>query len=237
MAERDERARRSGVVPLLSGGLDSLALLLWLQRAGLEVYPISINYGQRHSRELDHAAAIAKWYGVEHRTVDLSGLSEVLAGSSQTSPGIEVPEGHYEDQSMRVTVVPNRNMLLISIAAGYAISKGLDQIAFAAHSGDHAVYPDCRPEFREEMGRALAKCHYWPVYIAAPFLSWTKAEIVRYAYEFKAPLSLSWSCYKGGDLHCGKCGTCVERREAFELAKVPDPTRYEGAKWSAALGV
>ena len=138
-----------------SGGMDSTVLLYQLLQAGDEVKALSINYGQRHSRELEAASALCAELGVEHRVADLSGLSELLAGSALTSSEIEVPEGHYAEDNMKATVVPNRNMILLSVAAGWAISSKYNRIAYAAHSEDHAIYPDCRNEFAEALDGAI----------------------------------------------------------------------------------
>lgn len=128
---------------------------------------------------------------------------------------------------MKLTVVPNRNMILLALAGAWAVSTKSEAIAYAAHAGDHAIYPDCRPEFAEAMQGALLLCDWHPVRIARPFLAMSKADLVKLGAELGVPFALTWSCYKGGDKHCGKCGTCVERREAFELAGVPDPTKYQ----------
>lgn len=215
------------LIVLFSGGLDSTTLLVWGQNQGHDVSALSVNYGQRHVRELTAAYLIANYMGLPLRYVDAHALVPFLAGSSQTSEDIPVPEGHYADPSMRLTVVPNRNMLLLAIAAAHAISEGADGLAYAAHAGDHPVYPDCRPAFIEAMQRALGLCHYTSVQLFTPFATWTKADIVRYGVQHGVPYHLTWSCYKGGDEHCGKCGTCYERREAFALAGFPDPTQYE----------
>jgi 7-cyano-7-deazaguanine synthase len=129
---------------------------------------------------------------------------------------------------MKLTVVPNRNMLLLSIATAWAISEKADAIYYAAHLGDHAIYPDCRKVFVDKMREAIALADWHSVELFAPFEEQTKADIVRHGVNVSAPMELSWSCYKGGAKHCGKCGTCVERREAFQLAEVQDPTEYEG---------
>ena len=209
-----------------SGGMDSTVLLYQLLQAGDEVKALSINYGQRHSRELEAARALCAELGVEHRVADLFGLSDLLAGSALTSSDIEVPEGHYAEDNMKATVVPNRNMILLSIAAGWAISSKYDRIAYAAHSGDHAIYPDCRNEFAEALDGAIRLADWHEVSLYRPFVDMTKADIVSLGAKLGVPFEKTWSCYKGQDLHCGRCGTCVERREAFYLAGVEDPTTY-----------
>lgn len=214
------------VILAFSGGLDSTVLLWRLTSLGHPVKCLSVNYGQRHSRELQAAAEIAKLAEVEHRILDLLGIRSILGGSALTDPGIPVPEGHYQEESMRATVVPNRNMLLLSLCASWAISTGADMVAYAAHVGDHAIYPDCRPRFIRGMEDLFRNIDYKPIILTTPFQSFSKADIVSIGARLQAPLHLTWSCYKGGEVHCGRCGSCNERREAFELARVPDPTIY-----------
>lgn len=216
------------VVCLLSGGMDS-TVLLYLLRERYEVLALSVSYGQRHKRELLAAQAVVQAAGVQHRVVDLSALSVVLAGSSQTSADIAVPHGHYADSNMSVTVVPNRNMILLAVAAAQAISSQTASVAYAAHAGDHEIYPDCRPEFAIAMGHCLAQCHYTPVNLWRPFICMTKADIVKVGARVGAPFHLTYSCYEGGEQHCGLCGTCYERRTAFLEAGVADPTEYAHA--------
>ena len=213
-------------VILYSGGLDSTVLLFHLLEAGHELKALSIDYEQRHRRELAAASAICEARGVPHARADLSAIQPLLAGSSLTSPEIEVAEGHYTEESMRSTVVPNRNMIFLALATGHALSIGAGQVAYAAHSGDHAIYPDCRNEFADAMAVAIALADWKTVELSRPFVEWTKAEIVRRGHELNVPFAQTWSCYKGGELHCGRCGTCIERREAFDLAGVEDPTPY-----------
>lgn len=162
-----------------------------------------------------------------HQFIDLSALRAVLKGSSQTDENFEVPEGHYTEETMKVTVVPNRNMILLAVAGAWAISLKAEYVAYAAHVGDHAIYPDCRKEFADRIAEVLETADWHSVKLMRPFLNRTKADIAALGHELKVPYELTWSCYKGGEKHCGKCGTCVERKEAFALANVPDPTEYE----------
>jgi len=228
-----------GIVVILSGGLDSTVLLAKevAERGAEKVKALSFNYGQRHSLELVHAKAIVSWYNVLHRVANITPF-DLFQGSSQTSTNVDVPEGHYEEPSMKLTVVPNRNMVMLSIAAAYAISRGLHEIAYAAHAGDHAVYPDCRPQFVDWLNGTLEHALYKEqrVRIIAPFIqpsfqggygSFTKTDIVKLGAKLGVPFDLTYSCYNGREKHCGKCGTCNERREAFTLAGVEDPTEYE----------
>lgn len=215
-------------IVLLSGGLDSTVLATKLVQEGNEVLALSVDYGQRHKKEINHAVRVANYLKIEHRVADLSALSYFLSGSSQTSSDIAVPDGHYAEESMKLTVVPNRNMLLLSVATAWAISAKADTISYAAHNGDHAIYPDCRKEFIDKLAEAIAIADWHSVKLFAPFAEISKADIAKLGQEIKAPMELSWSCYKGQEFHCGTCGTCVERKEAFVLAEVQDPTDYEG---------
>lgn len=224
------------IVVLLSGGLDSTTLIAHYHALDEPLLPLGIHYGQRHARELTAADAVCAHYGLDYQTVDLSILSTLLAGSALTDADVAVPHGHYAAPSMAQTVVPNRNAILLSVAAGYAASQGARAVATAVHAGDHAIYPDCRPEFIAALSHATEIATDTvgpaglPVQIVAPFVAWTKAEIVRYGAVFAAPYALTWSCYEGGAVHCGQCGTCVERREAFALAGITDPTTYASAE-------
>lgn len=214
-----------------SGGMDSTVLLAHLKNQGHEVYCISVDYGQRHVKELIASQLIAQHYNVRHEILELGAeLMPILrgCGSSQIEgENVKVPEGHYAEESMKATVVPNRNMVLLSLATMWAVSLKADNVAYAAHAGDHAIYPDCRDEFAEAMAAAISLCDWHVVHLERPFIKMTKAEIAKLGAELNAPLHLAWSCYKGNEKHCGKCGTCNERRESFELAGVKDPTEYE----------
>lgn len=217
-------------VLIYSGGLDSTVLLYHLKyRLGHEVKCLSVNYGQRHRKEIEAGQRITFDLGVEHRVADLSGLRWMFAGSSQTSDDISVPDGHYAEESMKQTVVPNRNMMMLALAGSWAVSMKADHVAYGAHSGDHAIYPDCRPEFAEAVEDCLRLCDWHPVKLIRPFLYPTpmsKTDIVRLGAELGVPMGRTWSCYKGGEVHCGTCGTCNERKEAFRDAGVQDPTEY-----------
>lgn len=216
-------------VLIFSGGLDSTVLLYDLLARDDTVKALSVDYGQRHVRELESAKETAVRLRIEHRVADLRAISPLLAGSSLTSANVSVPDGHYAEETMKVTVVPNRNMIMLAVAAGWAISMKFDQVAFGAHSGDHAIYPDCRAEFANAMDKALGLADWNPVRLVRPFVTLTKADIVKRGAELKVPFAKTWSCYKGSDRHCGQCGTCIERREAFYLADVDDPTPYDNS--------
>jgi len=218
---------KQSVVVLLSGGLDSSTLLASLQQDGWNVIALSILYGQRHKKEIQASEAIAHYYQVEHQVVDISTVQTLFAGSALTSDDIAVPHGHYTDSSMKSTVVPNRNMVFLSLAGALAVSRKAQAIAYAAHAGDHTIYPDCRMSFITKMREAFALCDWEPVSLLTPFASCTKADIVSQGMRLKVPYDLTWSCYEGGTHHCGQCGTCVERIEAFQLSQAIDPTTYQ----------
>ena len=184
-----------------SGGMDSTVLLYRLVDEGDEVKALSIDYGQRHRKEIDYARTLAEGLGVEHRVADLRSLTELLGGSALTSPDIEVPEGHYAEENMKATVVPNRNMILLSVSAGWAISSKFDRVAYAAHAGDHAIYPDCRTEFADALDSAIRLADWREVSLHRPFVALTKADLVQLGAELKVPFEKTWSCYQGQELH------------------------------------
>lgn len=215
------------VVAIHSGGMDSTVLLYHLRAEGYDVAALSVDYGQRHRRELESAKTICALLGVQHEVVDLTGVTRLLGGSALTDASVEVPEGHYKQETMKATVVPNRNMLMLSAAICWAVSLKARFVAYGAHGGDHAIYPDCRPEFAEAMDRAARLADWNTVGVISPFIRMTKADIARRGAELVVPFELTWSCYKGGERHCGRCGTCVERAEAFAEAGVADPTFYD----------
>lgn len=214
------------VLVVLSGGLDSTVLLYHSRALGARVEAVSFDYGQKHSKELLYAKATCKLLEVPHHIIDVSFMRSVFAASSQTDPSIEVPHGHYEDITMQKTVVPNRNMVMLSLATALAIRLECRKLAYGAHGGDHAIYHDCRPEFIHPMMAAIAACDANAPRLVAPFIILDKAQIVHLGERLAVLFQNTWSCYEGGDVHCGKCGTCVERREAFTLARVKDPTVY-----------
>lgn len=213
-------------VVVFSGGLDSTAVAAHYAFDHTLVL-VTVDYGQRHRREISAARAIAAHYGAEHLVVDATAIGALLGGSALTDD-IDVPEGHYEAESMRATVVPNRNAILANIAVGVAVARRAEVVALGVHAGDHAIYPDCTPEFIEALARLVetATAGMHTPQIHAPFVQRTKAWIVGFAARVDAPLALTWSCYQGGEEHCGRCGTCTERAAAFVEAGVPDPTAY-----------
>ena len=215
------------IVVVLSGGMDSAVLLYHLLDAGHAVKTLSINYGQRHVRELDSAAALSERVGVEHRIADLSSINPLLGSNSLSSDQADIPEGHYEEESMKLTVVPNRNMIMLSVAVGWALALKYDAVAYGAHSGDHAIYPDCREEFAEALDQAVQLCDWHGMKLMRPFVKMDKGDIARRGQELNVPFELTWTCYKGEQVHCGKCGACQERREAFATNKMTDPVAFQ----------
>ncbi|WP_027833880.1 7-cyano-7-deazaguanine synthase QueC [Maritalea myrionectae] len=212
---------------ICSGGLDSVSLAHIIADQHELTRLVSFDYGQRHRKELDFAAAAAKRLNVPHHLMDMRGIGAALSGSALTDD-IDVPDGHYAEDTMRVTVVPNRNAIMLTIGFGIAAANGDEAVATAVHGGDHFIYPDCRPEFTrafDKMQKA-ALDGYANVQLYTPFVERSKADIVKEGAAHSTPFAETWSCYKGGEAHCGRCGTCVERREAFHLAGVADPTLY-----------
>ncbi len=214
-------------VVLFSGGLDSTVLACHLLHENSELTLLSIDYGQRHYKELSSAQEIAGLLKLPHKILKLPVLSSLLGGNALTDHSVTLPEGHYAEETMKATVVPNRNMILLSLAAGHAISLHYDTVAYAAHAGDHTIYPDCRPAFADAMEEVLKLADWHSISLLRPFVNWSKADLVKRGNEIGVPFEKTWSCYAGGEKHCGKCGTCVERKEAFELVGLSDPTSYD----------
>lgn len=205
---------------VFSGGMDSTTLLYKLYRGGDRILCLSFDYGQRHKKELDCACKICKLLKVPHRVVNIKNLKSLMAGSALTSK-IAVPRGHYEDKNMKATVVPNRNMIFLTLAIAQAVSLKYDRVAIAVHAGDHAIYPDCRPEFIRKMGAVSGIANYRAVKIYTPFLKMTKRQIARLGQKLGVDYSKTWTCYAGRARPCGECGACIERAEA--LGVIADP--------------
>ena len=215
------------VVVLCSGGMDSVTALFWARQNHAVVAALSFDYGAKHNhREIPFAAAQARLAGVRHTVIPL-GFIGVHFQSDLLKSGGEIPEGHYAAENMKSTVVPFRNGIMLAVAGGLAESAGAQGLVIAAHSGDHAIYPDCREDFMRAMGDALRLGSYAGIQLLRPFIAMDKAQIVAEGTRLGVDFAQTWSCYKGGAVHCGKCGTCVERREAFLHAGVNDPTVYE----------
>jgi len=213
-------------VVILSGGMDSTTLLYDVVNKNYDVYALSFNYNQRHKKELLMAQATCKKLDIPHKILNLDILNEV-APSSLTRDEIEVPEGHYADDNMKLTVVPNRNMVMLGIATSYAISIKAEVLFYGAHGGDHTIYFDCRPEFIEALNTAIGLADWHKVKLAAPYSSCDKGDIAIIGKELNVDYSLTWTCYKGNEKACGKCGACQERLEAMEKAGIKDPIEYE----------
>jgi 7-cyano-7-deazaguanine synthase len=217
---------KTKVVVLVSGGMDSVAALYEANQRYSVVGAVSFDYGSKHNhKEIPFAAWHSRKLGIPHRTIRLGFVDELFKSDLLQSGG-SIPDGHYQELTMKQTVVPFRNGIMLSIAGGYAESIEANGLVIAAHSGDHAIYPDCREDFMKSMADAIRLGTYAAVEILRPFIHNTKTELARRGHELGVDFAQTWSCYKGGDIHCGTCGTCVERREAFMLAELPDPTVY-----------
>ncbi len=207
--------------------MDSVTALYHARTEHDVVATLSFHYGSKHNdRELFFAAWHAGHNAVPHFTVPLDFVGQYFSSDLLKSGGA-IPKGHYEEETMRQTVVPFRNGIMLAIAAGFAESCGATGLIIAAHAGDHAIYPDCREEFMSAMSAAIHAGTYAEVEVLRPFIAMTKADIAQRGRELGVDFSRTWSCYEGRDEHCGECGTCVERREAFLLAGMPDPTVYQ----------
>lgn len=214
-------------VLILSGGMDSATLLYKLLHDNIRPICVSFNYGQRHKKELICASELAKLNGLEWELINLEGLGPILKGSSQTDLSVPVPTGRYDAENMKLTVVPNRNMIMLSVAMGLAIANGIETVHYGAHAGDHTIYPDCRPKFVEALNKAAALCDWKKVQVIAPYLGRSKSDICKDGVALGVPYDLTWTCYAGTEKPCGKCGSCSERLEAFALADAKDPLVYE----------
>lgn len=215
--------RMKDCIIIVSGGMDSVTLMHdYRDRIALAV---TFDY---HSRHAEHEIACARWQcqqlGIRHLVLELGFMEQYFRSSLLKNGFEEIPEGHYAEENMKSTVVPFRNGIMLSIVAGLAESEGLQYLLMANHSGDHFVYPDCRPEFVDAMNHAIQAGTTNGVQLLAPYTSWSKRDIALRGQELGIDYSHTYSCYKGGDIHCGKCGTCVERKEALEGF---DPTQYE----------
>lgn len=206
--------------------MDSVTSLYDAYETQHVVATVSFHYGSKHNdREIPFAQWHASKLDVPHLQIPLEFIASSFA-SDLLKSGKEIPKGHYEEASMKKTVVPFRNGIMLSVAAGYAESIGADGLVIAAHAGDHAIYPDCRETFLRAIAEAMRSGTYAEVSLLRPFVAMTKADIARLGFDLGVNYSKTWSCYVGGETHCGECGTCVERREAFLLAGIPDPTDY-----------
>jgi len=214
------------VCVLLSGGMDSVTALHHAAQEHEVISALSFDYGSKHNAsEIPCARWHAAQLGVPHTVITLPFINEHFASDLLQSGG-DIPDGHYAEENMKRTVVPFRNGILLSIAAGFAESRGAAALVIAAHSGDHAIYPDCREPFMQAIAEAIRSGTYEQLHVLRPFIHTDKTGIARRGNTLGVDFSKTWSCYKGGAIQCGTCGTCVERREAFLLAGMPDPTTY-----------
>ena len=212
-------------VIIYSGGLDSTTLLYEeRERVALAV---TFDYGSNHAaREIACARYHCSHLGIEHLVIELGFMSHYF-NSSLLSGAEAIPNGNYDEENMKSTVVPFRNGIMLSIACGLAESRGLKRVLIANHGGDHAIYPDCRQDFINAMSTAMQQGTYEGVTVFAPYTNLSKSDIARHGKELGVDYAMTYSCYRGGDKHCGKCGTCRERRQALRDAGIPDPTPYE----------
>lgn len=215
------------VIVSFSGGMDSTTLLSKAVASKKEVRAVGFCYGSKHNKyENEAAKKVAEHYGIHFRLIDLTSIMENFASALMKS-GPQIPEGHYEEKSMSLTVVPGRNLIFISILSGIAWSEGAQEVLLGIHSGDHLVYPDCRPKFFEAANWAVQYGTDERVSLRAPYLHMNKTSIIAEGMKLKTPYSLTRTCYKDQEIACGKCGSCNERREAFQNNNIIDPIRYE----------
>ena len=212
-------------VLILSGGMDSTTLLYDYQdRIALAV---TFDYGSKHNaREIPFARLHCQRLGIEHLVIPLAFMQQYFT-SSLLQGGDDIPEGHYAEENMKSTVVPFRNGIMLSVAVGLAESRGLKHVMMANHSGDHTIYPDCRPAFVDAFDAAAKAGTFEGISLLSPYTNLSKADIARRGKALGIDYSETWSCYKGGEKHCGRCGTCIERHEAMVEAGIDDPTSYE----------
>ncbi len=230
-------------VLIFSGGMDSATLLYYLLNREEIVQPLTFEYGSKHNYMENLAVAHVLRMATEEWGdlvlpgiyVSLSFLGE-LFNSSLLKGGDKIPHGHYASENMKSTVVPNRNMITLSVAIGLAESRKMDAVVFGAHSGDHAIYPDCRAEFVQSLNATSQLATFNKIKVEAPFIGMSKANIASLGYNLRVPYELTYSCYEGGETHCGACATCVERREAFYKAGVKDPTQYK-VSWEETVKI
>lgn len=216
----------SRAVVIYSGGMDSYTVLHRALREGYEVHALSFHYGQRHARELDVAREVCESLGVAHQVVDIRAIHGLIGASALTDATQQMPRADYAEDNMKATVVPNRNMILLSLAIGHAVNLEAELCYYGAHGGDHAIYPDCRPEFVARMNDVAAIANYTPVEIRAPYLHASKSDILAEGLRMGLDYAHTWTCYLGEALACGECGSCRERLQAFASQGLVDPLPY-----------
>ena len=213
-------------VVIYSGGMDSYTVLHRALSEGLEVHALSFDYGQRHARELEVAARVCHDLGVPHQVVDIRAIHGLIDNSALTDADRALPDGDYGEENLAATVVPNRNMILLSLAIAKAVNIGAGRVAYGAHGGDHVLYPDCRPAFVEAMNTVAGIANFEAVEIHTPYLHASKAEILADGLAMGLDYADTWTCYRGDELACGRCGSCRERLAAFATHGVDDPLPY-----------
>lgn len=211
---------------IYSGGSDSFTLLHHALDQGIEVECITFSYGQKHIKEIDFAKENCKRLGLSHTLIDIGYPESIFGSSSLIDEATDIPHGSYKEESMKSTIVPNRNMIFISYAIAYSIAHDIDEVWYGAHAGDHFIYPDCRPEFLRSMNTAAELCDPSKISVKAPFINLNKGEILKIGLDLNIDYSKTWTCYKGLEKACGKCGSCVERIEAFTDNNSSDPISY-----------
>lgn len=216
---------RSTVV-IYSGGMDSFTVLHRALHEGLEVHALSFDYGQRHARELEVARHVCQELKIPHQVVDITAIHGLIDNSALTDANRKIPGGDYAEDNLAATVVPNRNMVLLSLAIAKAVNIGASRVDYGAHGGDHVLYPDCRPEFVEQMNAVAAIANFSPVEIHTPYLRSSKSEILADGLSMGLNYRDTWTCYEGRRLACGRCGSCLERLAAFADQGVEDPLAY-----------
>lgn len=212
---------------ILSGGLDSTTALYWAKSKYNEVEALTFYYGSKHNdKEYRYAYIQCKNLNIKLTKINLDFINNHFKSDLLQSGG-EIPDGYYNEENMKSTVVPFRNGIMLSVATGFAESIGCDVIILGNHSGDHNIYPDCRPEFIKGIKEAIYQGTEKHIEVVSPFCNMSKTEIIKIGAKLGVDFSLTYSCYKGNEKHCGKCGTCQERKESFEKAGIIDPTEYE----------
>ena len=207
--------------------MDSFTLLHQALSQNYEVDCLTFDYDQRHIKEIKYAHLACEENKLSNLKIKIANVESIFAKSALTSNSIEMPHGSYQAETMQSTIVPNRNMLFISHAIAYAISKNINKVWYGAHAGDHFIYPDCRPEFLKSMDVAAGLCDPSQVSVKGPFINLNKGEIFKKGISLGIDYSKTWTCYEGQEFACGKCGSCVERLEAFADNKVTDPLNYK----------
>ncbi|WP_404345602.1 7-cyano-7-deazaguanine synthase QueC [Vreelandella venusta] len=219
-------AAASATVVIYSGGMDSFTVLHKAIKEGLDVHALSFDYGQRHRRELDVARDVCASLDIPHQVVDIRAIHGLIDNSALTNSAIDMPTGDYDANNLSATVVPNRNMILLSLAIAKAVNIGAERVDYGAHGGDHILYPDCRPEFVDAMNHVAGIANFEPVALHAPYLHTSKADILRDGLAMGLDYRQTWTCYEGRELACGQCGSCRERLAAFAANNCADPLDY-----------